>query len=492
LFLTKDRAKRFVFRLAAVRKERSSFYKAAAIGMTSFAEAVPTLLALEEDMATTVADVLGTRLRDRERGETEIPFVVALEGVLERTRRARVLEQARRAGRVAGPWAQERVLALLDDAGRRLEAFTTVYDAERFVALPASTEVGRVLAQVEDDAAVDRLPSVPTERAGPRGPAVDGRVPRLVTAADALDDLLRSARAEVSGTQGPWHVEKPTRTAPVVLAIGARAGEGTATGPDSLLGPGPAAARTDRAVAVLKFAHGTEVSRVFDAEGDVIGIAVGLVDPTGAAVERVIAATTSTDHVALPPDDETAVRAYLVACQRTPDPTSPLRMIAVMGLFKAVDRALDRTLRPVVEGSGAGVVARGVPREDSRKAPVRREVAAALLDAVPGLPVQRATEVLDAVAHGKVPGSALRPPDVGILLAVLGRAWSGNRPFGEPLLAPTAWSPDDAVAAARAVVRLAVIRNDLEKQRDPGEGWAASFEAAAVTLLTLLARVRRP
>jgi hypothetical protein len=90
-----------------------------------------------------------------------------------------------------------------------------------------------------------------------------------------------------------------------------------------------------------------------------------------------------------------------------------------------------------------------------------------------------------------VPASALRPPDVGIVLLVLGRAWGGNRPFGEPLLAPTAWTPDDAVAAAKAAVRLAAIRADLEKQRDPGAGWADGFQGAAVTLLTLLARVRR-
>jgi hypothetical protein len=490
-FLTKDRAKRFVFRLTAIRKERSSFYKAAAIGMTSFAEAVPALLAVEEDMAATVDDVLRGRLRDRERGETEIPFVAALEGVLERTRRARMLEQARRSGRIANAWAQERALALLDDAVRRLDAFATVYDAERFVASPASTEVGRILTQVEEDAAIDHLPAVPTERAGPRGPATDGRVPRLVTAADALDDLLRAARAEVSGTQGPWRVEKPTRTAPVVLAIGARAADATGAAPDSLAGPGEAAARTDRAAEVLKFAHGVEVTRTWDDEGEVVGVAVGLVDPTGAAVEKAVAATTAAADVALAAEDEAAMRAYLVARQKAADPSSPGHLVAVMGLFKAVDRALERTLRPVLEGSGAGVVARAVPREDSRKAPVRREIAAALGEAVPGLPVQRATEVLDAVATGKVPSSALRPPDVGILLLVLGRAWGGNRPFGEPLLAPTTWSPDDAVAAAKAAVRLAAVRADLEKQRDPGTGWADAFQGAAVTLLTLLARVRR-
>jgi sugar/nucleoside kinase (ribokinase family) len=37
----------------------------------------------------------------------------------------------------------------------------------------------------------------------------------------------------------------------------------------------------------------------------------------------------------------------------------------------------------------------------------------------------------------------------------------------------------------------AAIRADLEKQRDPGAGWADGFQGAAVTLLTLLARVRR-
>ena len=311
-----------------------------------------------------------------------------------------------------------------------------------------------------------------------------------MTAADALEDLLRAARAEVSGTQGPWRVEKPTRTAPVVLAIGAPPADGAAA-PDTLAGPGPAAARTDRAAAVLKFAHGVEVARAWDADGEVTGIAVGLADPTGAAVEQAVAATTAAADVALAAEDEAAMRAYLVARQKAADPLAPAHLVAVMGLWKAIERALERTLRPVVEGSGASVVARAVPREDSRKAPVRREVAAALGEAVPGLPVQRVSEVLDAVAAGKVPASAVRAPDAAILMLVLGRTWGGNRPFGEPLLAPTAWSADDAVAAARAAVRLAAIRADLEKQRDPGPGWADGFQGAAVTLLTLLARVRR-
>jgi hypothetical protein len=363
-----------------------------------------------------------------------------------------------------------------------------VYDAERFLALPASTEVGRILTQVEEDAAIDHLPAVPTERAGPRGPATDGRVPRLVTAADALDDLLRAARAEVVGTQGPWRVEKPTRTAPVVLAIGARSADATGTAPDSLAGPGAAAARTDRAAAVLKFAHGVEVTRLWDAEGEVVGVAVGLVDPTGAAVEKVVAATTATADVALPADDEAAMRAYLVARQKAADPLSPGHLVAAMGLFKAVDRALERTLRPVVEGSGAGVVAKAVPREDSRKAPVRREVAAALGEAVPGLPVQRATEVLDALGREGA-RSALRPPDVGIVLLVLGRAWA------EPSVRRAAAGADGGTPTTRSRGERPRCgwrpSGPTREAAGPRRGVGGRIPGAAVTLLTLLARVRR-
>jgi hypothetical protein len=244
-FVAKDRAKRFAYRLAQIEKERAATYAGERIGMTSFAEAVPLLRAIEEDVAATVEAVLASRLRDRERGPTEIPLVVALEGVLERVRRARTLDEARRDLRVARPWAQERVLSLLRDAVRRLEAFAEVYDAERIVPLPAPADVGHVLLRVEEAAALDRLPAVPTERPGFRGPALATPLPPLVTCADALEDLLLAARAEVPSAPAPWRATRATPTAPLLLAIGDEP-TGSAPAP-TLAGPGPRrGARTAR------------------------------------------------------------------------------------------------------------------------------------------------------------------------------------------------------------------------------------------------------
>lgn len=493
-FLTRDRARRFVFRLGELRRERSAFYRAAEIGMSSFADALPTMLALEADLAQSVAGVLARRLYDRERGETEVPFVAAAEAVLERLRRARVLEEARRAGRVGAAWSPPRILALLDDAVRRLDAFSAVYDAERFVAEPVATDVVRLLAGVEEDAAIDRLPSVPTEPPGPRVPPADGSLPRVRTAPDALDDLLRAARAEVRETRGPWRVVAPSRGEPLVLSIGAD-GPADDTIEASLLGPGEAAARTERAAAVLRFVHGThgvKVERVRDGAGEVAGVRLTVADPTGHAVAAMVADDAAAPAAVLAPEDEAALRGYADAAAHHADPMAPQRLVAVLGLLRAVDRALDRWLRPAVTSAAATVVARAVPREDSRKAPVRREVLAALAAAAPGLPVGRVSDVLDAVAAGKPAPSTLKGPDAAIVVLVLGRRFGGNRPFGDAVLGGGRWAEGEAEAVARAVLRLSALRADLEAGRDPGAGWSDALVAAAVRVFAAAAHKGAP
>jgi hypothetical protein len=196
--------------------------------------------------------------------------------------------------------------------------------------------------------------------------------------------------------------------------------------------------------------------------------------------------------VALPPDADAAMRAYVLAASKTPDPLAPDRMVAVMGVLRAVDRALERTLRPVVDGSAATIVARAVPRESSRKAPVHREVLATLGAAIPGFPTHRVSEILDDVADGKAGPAATKPPDAAVLLAVLGRRWAGGKPFGDAVVGAGVWSEDDAMQSARDAVRLAEIRTALERGRDPGPAWAEAFEGAAFGLLARLARIPPP
>jgi hypothetical protein len=98
------------------------------------------------------------------------------------------------------------------------------------------------------------------------------------------------------------------------------------------------------------------------------------------------------------------------------------------------------------------------------------------------------TDVVDGLAQGKPPPNVLRPPDVAVVLAVLGRAWSGGRPFGDRILPLDGWSDDDVLAAIRESMELAALRTSLDRGRDPGEGWPARFEEAAFGLLGRLAR----
>src|SRR5262245_1108018 len=121
-FVAKDRAKRFAFRLREVARERATAYAGDRVGMTSFAEAGPALAQVVADLDATVDGVLAGSLRDRERGETEVPLVAALEGVRERVARAAAAEARRLASRRDAAWGEERVVRLLRDACARLDA----------------------------------------------------------------------------------------------------------------------------------------------------------------------------------------------------------------------------------------------------------------------------------------------------------------------------------------------------------------------------------
>src|SRR5207248_2687034 len=130
-FVAKERARRVAFRLREIAKERRLAYAGARAGMTSFADATAALEAVGSDIRATIDDVLAGRLRDRERGETEVPLVVAFEGVLERVARAGEAESGRRVARGSTALAEARVLALLESACARLDAFSAVYDEKR-------------------------------------------------------------------------------------------------------------------------------------------------------------------------------------------------------------------------------------------------------------------------------------------------------------------------------------------------------------------------
>ena len=321
LFVTKDRAKRIAFRLDGIARERSLYYGGERVGMTSFAEAVPALLEIETDLATTVDLVLRGRLRDRERGETEIPLVVALEGVLERVARARGLEERRRANRVDAAWAQRKLLALLADASRRLDAFVRLYDERRLLPVPAAVDLTHVLLRVEEDAAVDRCRR--PRAAGGRAALAPGRPP----GADAhlvrptrSKTCLRAARAEVATATPPWRLERASPTAPVGLAIGETGGREASFGRRAgrrraRAGPPPRRGRRARPRCCASRTT-ISVERTRDADGATTGLRVTLADRGAAGRRRARARPTWRCSPAV----DGAVRAYLSAAARVDGP----------------------------------------------------------------------------------------------------------------------------------------------------------------------------
>ncbi len=479
-FVARDRAKRFVFRLKQVATERGAAWAGDRIGMTSFAEAGPALVAIEDDVAATIAGVVEGRFRDRERGETEIPLAVALESVLERVRRAHRVADLRSGHKAPAEWAERRFAALLTDAVRRIEAFCAVYDEKRPTALPALVDLGHLLGRVEADASLDRVGAVVATPPEPSGTVTTLPPPRLMTVSDALDDLLRAVRAEVTAAAPPWRVTGSSATAPLVLAIGAEGA--TAPASEPVLGLDPARARTHRAAAVLRFAHGVEVLRVEAADGAAAGIVLRIEDRLAGAVAKRLSG-----DARLAPAADAAVRSYLVATEKGPS-AGPEGLVAAMGLFRAVEAELERVLSPALQESAPRVVAARVPREASRKAPVKREVVAALAAAFPDFPVHRVNDVLDAVAHGKATAAHVKPPDAAVVLAVFGRRWPGGGGFGERALPLGSLSDDDVLASVRDVISLHGIRQALERAREPGADWPQRFESAAFGLLACLSR----
>ena len=485
-FVARDRAKRFVFRISTLRRERATAYAGSRAGMASFVEGGAALAAILDDVVATVAAVVAGRLRDRERGETEIPLAVALEGVAERLRRALALEEARRASRVPVEWAEKRVLSLLDDACARLESFAAVYDAKRIVPEASPADVARCLKRVEEDAALDRAPALGLSAPGLLGPAADRPPPRLLTGADALEDCLRAARAEVPRATPPWRVAPPAADALLVLSLGA-AGPGTPPPPRSGLdlAPDDAAARTDRAAQVLRFLHAVEVVRVGDDAGGTVGVSLRLEDRAAKAVGERLAA-----GAPLSPAADTVARAYVLASRGGGAPTDPSLLVAVLGVFRGVDAEAERLFLPALSSASSRIAAQRVPREVSRKAPVKRGVVDALSSALPGFPAHRVSDVVEVLSSGKViPPVLVNLPDLAVVLALLGRHWPAAGGFGDRVLPVGPWTDDDVLASIRDAVDLSSIRSSLEKGADPGPGWTDLFEKSAFGLLSRLSRL---
>lgn len=494
-FVAKDRARRFAFHLARAAQERRLAYRGDAVGMTSLQnEALGLLEDVEKDAATSVEDVLHGRVRDRERGYLEVPFTVMAEAVGARARLALRLERARVARTAPEAPAQDAVLDLLASAQRRIDAFSATYDEKRPLPMARPVDLARLLHLVERDAAWER-----TLRPAAGAAPFDAPPPEVRSDPDALDDLLRAVRAALPAEPGPWHVARGRASEPFVLALGRD---------DPALQDLPAPPRLERAARVLSFLHPVEVrcrGRVPDAarrdwgadpaapaasrEPVLAYVALRLPDPAAGGTELAAVAGAG-DAARLSPEAEKAVRTLLAAPPMPATGTAPpARTVALLGLLRAFDAELVRALLPRLAPGALRAAALALPREDSRKAPVRKDVVLALEAALPGFPANRLEEVVADVASGKAGRKRCVPLDAAVLLMLFGRTFVVGGFKAERALSLAPWTDDDVRASAADLLEVAAVRRDLEAGRGADAAALTRLERAAVALLGRLGRL---
>ncbi len=428
LFVARDRARQFHRRISEVLKERRLAYRGADIGMETVSDkAHEQLREIAADIVKSVKEIEQGRVRDRERGFMETPLVIALWTTLWHAAGAADIEHARKTRMVPEEIARTSVVELLEAALRRLDAFTAAYDSKQPVGPSSMVDLEHVLEHVErlhrarslgshaidEDAAFDRPP------------------PPLRTDGVLLADLLLEARTWAPRDAGPWRVEAAAPGRPLRLVIGAiqEGGENRHVHDEM-----------NRIRGLLTKLHPVEIrcngrpKRKIDAgllsepeEDDtstgIDCIEILLADDAAAGLETVLEACAGRD-AKLGPGAEKAVRA-LMAAPNLPDdgPPPPDRVVALMGLLKAVDVELERVLPSRATTAHCRVTASQVPREDTRKAPVKRDFAQRLATAFEDFPVQRLSDVAAAAANGKLTHKHWAPFDAAVLLAVLGRPW---------------------------------------------------------------------
>lgn len=426
LFVARDRARRFARRLRDTVTERRLAYRGADVGMASLVnEAEATLTPLLEDIRTTIDDIEAGRIRDRERGYTEVPLVVASAAVAERAELAQRLDRA--IGRSSVPAREGRtaVLELLEAALARLEGFVEAYDAKEPVGAPVAHDLGHRLATIEADATWRRRLAGATVA---DGPATDRRAPHVLAPPHALDDLLRAVRRQVPLVPGPWRVATDENEGLVTISLGAEP-----EGLEALDLPSD----VESAKGVLGFRVATDVRLVGHASQATGGLLTPAAEPTddvrGVSIVLPLPATTeggadleaaAGPGAQLSPAAQSAVEALGRAPAPGPDGTPPpARLVAWMGLFAALDQELKRVVLARARSNAVRVIAGRLPRESTRKAPLKPAVSDALAHAFDGLAVERVDAIASELAAGKPANARAQVADAAIVLALVGRTW---------------------------------------------------------------------
>jgi hypothetical protein len=466
-FVARDRARGLAWRLERVVEERHLAWRGAEVGMAALTdEAAGAVADLAQQARTNAEDVVLGRVRDRERGFLEVPFAVAMASVAERLSLAsRLLE---RAGR--DPAVRPLVLEVLARVLARLEAFAATYDQKRPLAAAAPVDVGRLVGERERERAEARahLAGVPAATSEAPPPTLLG------SDRHGLEDVLVLAEREVP--EGPWRLVPPAPGRRLELRRGA------AEGPE-----GRAAGDLGRAAEVLAWLHPAE-ARVVGAPEAPEGVRLVLGDPMGEGLPAALQLAAGPE-ARLRPEAERAVRALLAAPPWADGgPPTPGRVVALLGLLRAADAEV-LALAPRLLAPAVAEAARALPREATRKAPVKRAVLDALVRAVPGLPAHRLDALAEALARGRLEARRLGAEDAATLLAAFGRdATEGAVRFERAIdLGPL--GRGDVEALAGALSTLAALRRDLEAGKALGAADLTRLEQSALAVLGRLGRL---
>ncbi|MDJ0974591.1 MAG: hypothetical protein QNJ98_09045 [Planctomycetota bacterium] len=494
LFVARDRARRFARRLRDALSERRLSYRGDKVGMETLVDhADENLVNVLEDIAQTVADVEARRIRDRERGYMEVPLLVAADGIALRLETARRIERARGLHEAPDAEAQAAVLELMEDALARIDRYCAAYDEKQPVGPARPVALDRVLRRLEQAHGIAH----PAGGAGADAAAYDREPPPVASDAAVLDDLLRAARAAVPDAKGPWQVVPATPERPLALALGkASAQAELLESPDAL----------HRAATVLQALHPVTVrclgrrapppadaGLLSEAEApapDVVErIELELADAAAQGLDAVVRAAAGAE-AKLTADAEKAVRALVEA---PPVPAEglppPARMVALLGLVRAVDAEVVRTLLPRASTAACRVAASQVPREKTRKAPVKRDLLLVLENEFADFPAHRVDDVAQAAADGKLSAKHMRPMDAAALLAVLGRTWRYAGQHIRRALDLEPLTDADIEELIGALAELAVVRRALEGGQAVEPAGIATLERAGVAILGRLGRL---
>lgn len=493
-FVARDRARRYARRIGDAFRERRLAYKGSDVGMATLVDqADKDLASVEQDAAATEAGVLSGTLRDRERGYMEIPLLSMTDGLLWRIGLARQLERARTVGDVTEEVARKGVLTLLEDALRRIDRYCSLYDDKRPIGLESLVDMVRLLTGIEGDALFARHLA---GAGASQGRPYDAPPPPLRSEPDVLEDLLRALRATLPpSTPGPWRISAGEREGALVLSLGRCEGE-----PIDVM-PTP----VERAATILSVMHPVSIrffgSQQSTPEGGgllstpatsitegIDGFEVRLADRDADDLDRLLnEAAGPAARLTVPA--EKAVRTLLEASPLTPAGLPPQRIVALMGVMKTFDEALLRTVLPRANDSRVRFRAGQVPRDKTRKAPVRKDYKEAVERMFSDFPVHRLDEVAEQTEAGKLARKHANAADVACLLVTTAHRWRFGGEDIKPVLPLQPLTHDDVEAMIHDLVRIHQVRGPLEAGKEVAGDDIAAFERALIAMLGRLGRL---